>query len=165
LTNNTINEKFKEIIKLALQDENESNNIFKFLKQILVKDNIKMYSKLQEASNLPLDVSDPTILKQTILTLFGFIARYHSDFITVLDFLDTINQNNLETRKTIRNLAEDVSKHKITVDEAMRVIIEMFNKKDEQIQFAIKELKSEQGFYKWFKRYYEDKARDLEKNE
>lgn len=79
--------------------------------------------------------------------------------------MDLINQNNLETRKTIRNLAEDVSKNKITMDDAIRVIREMFNKKDEEIQFAIRELKSEKGFYKWFKRHYEDKAKDLEKNE
>ena len=50
------------------------------------------------------------------------------------------------------------------MDDAIRVIREMFNKKDEEIQFAIRELKSEKGFYKWFKRHYEDKAKDLEKN-
>ena len=47
--------------------------------------------------------------------------------------MDLINQNNLETRKTIRNLAEDVSKNKITMDDTIRVIREMFNKKDEEI--------------------------------
>jgi hypothetical protein len=36
--------------------------------------------------------------------------------------MDLINQNNLETRKTIRNLAEDVSKNKI--NDAIRVIRE-----------------------------------------
>ena len=73
--------------------------------------------------------------------------------------MDLINQNNLETRKATINLAEDVSKNKITVDEAMRAIIEMFNKKDEKIQAAIRELKSDQGIYRWFKRYYEDRAK------
>ena len=131
----------------------------------MVKENTKLSSELKETSNLQLDISDPRILRQTILTLFGFIARYHIDLITVLDFLDLINQNNLETRKAIINLAEDVSKNKITVDEAMRVIIEMFNKKDEKIQAAIRERKSDQGFDRWFKRYYEDIAKDLEQNE
>ena len=162
--NSIISEEFKIIVKLALQDENESNNLFKYLNEILVKDNTKMFSKLKEVSHLPLKFSDPQILRETILTLFRFIAKYHSDLITVLYFMDLINQNNLETRKTIRNLAEDVSKNNITMDDAIRVIREMFNKKDEEIQFAIRELKSEKGFYKWFKRHYEDKAKDLEKN-
>ena len=163
--NSIISEEFKIIVKLALQDENESNNLFKYLNEILVKDNTKMFSKLKEVSHLPLKFSDPQILRETILTLFRFIAKYHSDLIILLYFMDLINQNNLETRKTIRNLAEDVSKNKITMDDAIRVIREMFNKKDEEIQFAIRELKSEKGFYKWFKRRYEDKAKDLEKSE
>lgn len=38
-----------------------------------------MFSKLKEVSHLPLKFSDPQILKETILTLFRFIAKYHSE--------------------------------------------------------------------------------------
>lgn len=171
-----LNEHGKRLIRLALQDINESMNLFSRIREA-TKNHSKVFPEIAEQINeLPTIKNPAQILKILTTTLLGFAQKYHIEQTLLLDFLEIVNSNNLENKKILRELAEALTKSDKVRDDAIRTIIERMEKDKENIQYDLKlhkedfkklveNFSQDHQINKYLKREYKDKAKVADGNE
>jgi hypothetical protein len=171
-----LNDDGKRLIRLALQDTNESMNLFSRIREA-TKNHIKVFPELDKQINELPTIKNPTnVLKILTTTLLGFAQKYHLEQTLLLDFLEVVNSNNLENKKILRELAEALTKSDKVRDDAIRTIIERMEKDKENIQYDLKLRKEDieklaenfsqdHQITKYLKREYNDKAEVADGNE
>ena len=122
----------------------------------------KEMNQLAKATSRVSDISE--IERGVMENLYSFMSATYKDIVTVFDFIELTNKDNLQNRKDIESLAKIIRKNKNLAQDSTRVLIEMINKGEERRKFNEKQM---QHFIvqfistlKFTKRNYEDKAKD-----
>jgi hypothetical protein len=176
--NNLLTETGKKVLKLGLQDEKESLLLFNMIRNGY-KESIGnmnyVVNQIPDNDHFTYEQLEKTVIEVSEL-LMNAITKIYTDISFMFDTFEIVNSNHLENRKTIRDLAQALTKSEKVRDDAIRTIVERMEKDKENYQYdnkfyrenfekLVKTISEFQRIIKYSEREYKDKAKVADGNE